>query len=594
MELNNISEKEQNNKKDDSVKILEVPIGATVKDFAELMGHSPAEVIKKLVMMGEMLTINEQISQEAISVISEEYGFEAKIVEPKEIKIEEEQEGTSEQRPPVVTVMGHVDHGKTSLLDSIRKTDIISGEAGGITQHIGAYQVQHGGKPITFIDTPGHQAFTAMRARGAKITDIAVLVVAADDGVKAQTVEAIDHARAAGVPIIVAINKIDKLEANIDKIKKELSELELVPEDWGGKTVMVEVSAKQNIKIDELLDMIQLVADIQELKAPKDVSAHGICIEAKLDKGRGTVATVVVQRGTLNIGEIIVAGSVVGRVRALADDKGNQVNVAYPSQPVEVLGLSSVPIAGDEFVVVKDEKKAKQIVEARQKRDELIRRGTSPTIEDMKEKMTEGEFEELKLIVKADMQGSLEALLEEFGKLSRQDVKVSAIHKGVGAITETDVMLAAASKGIIFGYNVRPDSKAKEMAQKEKVEIRLHRVIYQAIEDARAASIGLLKPQIEEQDIGLIEVREIFKVPKIGFVAGCFVSEGEVKHDSLVRLVRDGVIIYDGKIASLRRFKEDVQSVKFGLECGIGLENFKDVKEGDIIEVYKKVEVPRK
>jgi translation initiation factor IF-2 len=527
-------------------------------------------------------------------LVGEEFGYKVETVMPDEVSLEEETEkGTPEPRPPVVTVMGHVDHGKTSLLDSIRKADVISGEAGGITQHIGAYTVKHNDKPITFIDTPGHQAFTAMRARGAKVTDIAILVVAADDGVKAQTVEAIDHARAAGVPIVVAINKIDKPEANPDKVKKELSNLGLAPEDWGGSTVFVEVSAKQNIHIDELLELIQLVAEMSELKSPKDVPAHGVAIEAKLDKGRGAVATVLVQKGVLKVGDIVVAGSTMGKVRALIDDKGRRIKEAGPSQPVEILGLASVPSAGDEVFVVEDEKRGKQIVEARKMRDEKIRRGISPTIEFAKQAMEETEFEELRLIVKADVNGSLGAIIDEIEKQNREDVKVNVIHKGVGAITETDVMLASASNGIIIGFNVRPDVKAKEMAEKEKVQIRLHRIIYQVVEDVRAASVGLLKPQIEEEDIGRVEVRTTFKVPKIGIIAGCFVTDGEVSRDSLVRLVRDGVIIYDGKIASLRRFKEDVQNVKAGFECGVSLENFKDIKEGDVFEIYKKVEKPR-
>lgn len=577
------------------LKLVKVPMGATVKEFAELIKHPATEVIKHLVMLGEMLTINQQIGSEAAGVVAEEFGYRVEMVMPDEVEAEKEEleAGTPEPRPPVVTVMGHVDHGKTSLLDAFRKSDVISGEAGGITQHIGAYTVTHNEKPITFIDTPGHESFTAMRARGASVTDIAVLVVAADDGVKAQTVEAIDHARAAGVPIVVAINKIDKPEANPDKVRKELSDIGLVPEDWGGNTVFVEVSAKQNINLNELLEMIQLVADIGELKAPKDVTARGVAIEAKLDKGRGPVATVLVQRGVLKIGNIVIAGSTIGRVRALIDDKGRRVKEAGPSQPVEILGLSAVPNAGDELLVVADERKAKQIAEARQMRDDKLRRGVSPTIEFAREKMGEVEAEELRLIVKADVHGSLEAIVEEVTKLSREDVKVNVIHKGVGAITETDVMLAAASSAIIIGFNVRPDVKSKEMAESEGVQLRLHRVIYQVIEDVRSASIGLLKPQIEEEDVGIVEVRETFKVPKIGFVAGCFVTDGEVSRGSLVRLVRDGVIIYDGKIASLRRFKEDVQNVKAGYECGIGLENYKDVKEGDILEVYKNVEKPR-
>lgn len=576
-------------------KAIEIPEEITVKDFAEKIGISAAEIIKKLFSLGEMVTINQQLSPEAISILSDEFGYEVEIVKPKEEEIlaeEETEEGTPESRPPVVTVMGHVDHGKTSLLDAIRKSDVMSGEAGGITQHIGAYQVVHNNRAITFVDTPGHEAFTAMRARGAGITDIAILVVAADDGVKAQTVEAIDHAKAAGVPIVVAINKIDKPEANPDKVKKELSDLGLVPEDWGGDTVFVEVSAKVGTNLDDLLEMLLLVADIAELKAPKDVMGKGIVVEAKLEKGRGPVTSALIQRGVVSIGQIVVAGIATGRVRALIDDKGRKIKKAVPSQPVEILGLSPLPDAGDEITVVKDEKKAKQIIEARLQKAKAGRRA-APTIQRMHEMMEELGMEELKIILKADVHGSLEALIGELGKLSTEEVKVNVIHKGVGAITETDVMLAAASSALIFGFNVRPDIKAREMAQKEGVEIRLHKVIYEAVEDARNASLGLLKPQIEEEDVGTAEVRATFKVPKIGAVAGCYVTDGEINRDNFVRLVRDGVVVYDGRIASLRRFKEDTQEVKTGYECGIGLENFKDVKEGDLIEAYRKVEKPR-
>lgn len=576
------------------LQVVKIPLGLNVKDFSELIGYSPAEIIKKLFALGEMVTINQQISPEAINVLADEFNFKPEIVEAPEEELEEEGlEGTPESRSPVVTVMGHVDHGKTSLLDSIRKTNVISGESGGITQHIGAYQVAHNEKAITFIDTPGHEAFTAMRARGAKMTDIAVLVVAADDGVKAQTVEAIDHARAAGVPIIVAINKIDKPSANPEKVKTELSEFGLVPEEWGGDTVFVEVSAKQNINIDDLLEMILIVSEVLELKAPKDVPAKGFVIEARLEKGRGPVITVLVQKGILSIGQIILAGTSYGRIRALVDDKGRRIKIAEPSQPVEILGLSSLPEAGDEAFVIDDERRAKQIIESRKDRMEVIKRGLKPGVASMERMMSELGKKELKLVVKADVRGSLEALVNEFEKLSTDEVKINVIRKGVGGITETDIMLAAASEAFVIGFNVRPDTKAREMAEKENIEMRLHKVIYQAIDDVQSASRGMMKPLTEEEDVGRLEVRAVFKVPKLGHVAGCYVTEGEINKGNLVRLVRDGVVVYDGKVASLRRFKEDAQTVKTGFECGLGLENFKDIKEGDIIEVYRIVEKPR-
>lgn len=575
-------------------KVVRIPLGLSVKDFAELIGHSGAEIIKKMFSLGEMVTINQQISLEAINVLADEFDFTPEIIEePAEEFLEELPEGTPEPRPPVVTVMGHVDHGKTSLLDAVRKTNVISGEAGGITQHIGAYQIAHNDKFITFIDTPGHQAFTAMRARGAKITDIAVLVVAADDGVKAQTVEALDHARAAGVPVIVAVNKIDKPEANPDKVKNELSELGLVPEEWGGDTIFVHISAKHGTNIEGLLEMIQLVADMAELKAPKDVPGMGIVIEAKLEKGRGPVTSLLVQRGVLSVGNIVVAGEAFGRIRALVDDKGHKIKAAPPSTPIEILGLSPLPEAGDDLIVVPDERKAKQIAEMRKDRRDAIRHGLKPGVDSMQRMMGELGKTELKLVVKADVQGSLEAMVNEFEKLTTEEVKVSVIHKGVGAITESDVMLANASEGLIIGFNVRPSVQARDMAEKEGVELRLHKVIYQAADDIRAASLGMLKPLTEEEEVGRLEVREVFKVPKFGQVAGSYVVEGEINRDNQVRLVRDGVVVYDGKISSLRRFKDDTSNVKFGYECGVGLENFKDVKEGDVIEVYKTVEKPR-
>jgi translation initiation factor IF-2 len=575
--------------------IVEIPEGATVKEFAEAVGKVPNDIIKTLIKMGEMMTINQTISRDAIDVLADELGIQVEIVTSGLEKEEEivDDEALLEPRPPVVTVMGHVDHGKTSLLDAIRRTDVISGEAGGITQHIGAYQVMHNDKQITFIDTPGHEAFTAMRARGASVTDIAVLVIAADDGVMPQTVEAIDHAKAAGVPIVVAVNKIDKPGADPEKIKKALTEYELVPEAWGGDTIFVEVSAKQRLNIDELLDMLLLVTEMRELRANPRAAARGVVIEANLDRGRGPVATVLVQRGTIRIGDAVVIGIAHGRTRALIDDRGRRVKEASPGTPVEIVGLSSVPSAGDSFKVVADDREARQIAEERAfKRRKIEQARKHVTLDDLFERIKEGEVQELKLVIKGDAQGSIEALRESLEKLDHAEVKIAIIHKGVGAISETDVMLAAASNAIIIGFNVRPDPKAVEMAAKESVDLRTYRIIYKVIEDIKAASLGMLAPQYEEVETGRIEVRETFKVPKIGLVAGCYVLDGEINRDSLARLVRDGTVVYEGKVASLRRFKEDAKTVKAGFECGIGLEGFSDVKVGDIIETYKKVEVP--
>lgn len=579
-------------------KVLEVVEGTTVKEFAEAVGKPPAEVIKMLIRLGEMITINQPISSEALNVLADELGLEIRLISPEEKldkEIGEEVPAGEEAllpRAPVVTVMGHVDHGKTLLLDSIRETDVVSEEAGGITQHIGAYQVVHGGKRITFIDTPGHEAFTAMRARGAEVTDVAVLVVAADDGVKPQTVEAIDHARAARVPIIVAVNKIDKPDANPEKVRKELSELNLVPEDWGGDAVFVDVSAKKKTNLQEILDMILLVADLQELKANQVLPAKGVTIEAKLDKGRGPVATVLVQRGRLKVGNTVVAGTAYGKIRALVDDKGNNLEEALPSQPVEIIGLSSVPQAGDEIQVLTEEKMARRIAEERALKRRLIEAGKRKhlTLEELLTQIRDGEVRELNLVVKADVQGSIEAIREAMEKIPQDQVKVNLIHKGVGAVTESDVMLASASNAIVFGFNVRPDVKARTMAEKESVDIRTYQVIYKVLEDIETALLGLLPPEIEEVELGRAEIRETFKIPKIGLIAGCYVSEGEFKRGAKVRLVREGTIVYDGRIASLKRFKEDAVSVKAGLECGVGLEDFKDVKVGDVIEAYETLE----
>lgn len=574
---------------------IEVNEGVTVKGFAEAIGKSPNDLIKLLIGLGEMVTINQPISPDAIDVLADELSLDVEIISA-EIEAEEEivdDEGDLVARPPVVTVMGHVDHGKTLLLDAIRKTDIVSGEAGGITQHIGAYQVDHNGKKVTFLDTPGHEAFTAMRARGASVTDLAVLVVAADDGVMPQTVEAIDHARAAGTPIIVAINKIDKPGSNPEKVKQELTEYELVSEAWGGDTVFVEVSAKQKTNINELIEMILLVAEMRDLKANPNVLASGVAIETRLDKGRGPVATVLIQRGTLKIGDPLVIGKVFGKVRALIDDKGKHIKQAVPGEPVEILGLAQVPKPGDKFKVYPEEKQARQIADAREIKSRLVEHArTSLALGDIFERIREGKIQALNLIIKGDTQGSVEALKESLEKINQEEVKIKIVHKGVGAVTESDVMLATASNAIVIGFNVRPGPGVKEMAEKEKVDIRTYRVIYQVIEDISAARIGMLAPKYKENELGKVEVRETFKVPNIGLVAGCFVTEGEVNRDSLVRLVRDGTVIYEGKISSLRRFKDDVKNVKSGFECGLGIENFHDIKVGDVVEVYEMVEVP--
>ncbi|MDI6689037.1 MAG: translation initiation factor IF-2 [Actinomycetota bacterium] len=579
-----------------SLPELKVTEGITVKEFAELVGKSPSEIIKRLMQLGEMVTINQPLDPEAIHVLAEQYGHEAKIISPEEAWEEEApiSIGDLEHRPPVVTVMGHVDHGKTCLLDAIRKTDVISKEVGGITQHIGAYQVTlHDDKKITFIDTPGHEAFTAMRARGAQVTDIAILVVAADDGVMPQTVEAIDHARAANVPIVVAINKIDKPEANPEKVKKQLTEYGLVPEEWGGDTVFVEVSAKEKKNIGELLEMILLVAELQEFKSTRKGHAKGVVIEAKLDKGRGPVATILIQKGTLRVGEAAVAGLAYGKIRALLDDRGNNLLEAGPSQPVEVLGFSTVPQPGDEIKVLTDEREAKRIAEERALKRRLIEkelRKKHITLDELFERIKEGEVKKLNLIIKGDVRGSVEALKESLEKLEQDEVKLEIIHGGVGGVTETDVMLAAASDAIIIGFNVRPDPKTKEMAARENVDIRTYRVIYQIIDDIKAAMLGMLKPKFMEVEQGRAEVRATFKISKVGVVAGAYVLDGEIICGAQTRMIRDGIVIYEGKIASLRRFKEDVPKVKAGFECGIRLENFQDIKVGDIIETFTMVE----
>ncbi len=580
---------------DDSV--VEIPQGATVAKFAELLGVQPNDVIKRLFMLGQVLTLTQSMSDDLVELIADDMNRKVRVVSPEEefAVVYHDSEDDLEARPPVVTVMGHVDHGKTSLLDAIRHTGVAAGEAGGITQHIGASVVQIGDRRITFIDTPGHEAFTAMRARGAQVTDVIVLVVAADDGVMPQTIEAINHAKAAGVPIVVAVNKIDKPGANPDRVRQELTEYGVIPEEWGGSNMFVEVSAKQKLHIDDLLETIILQADVLELRANPNALASGFVIEANLDKGRGPVATVLVQRGTLHPGDVLVAGTSYGRVRALIDPRGNHVDAARPADPVEILGLNSVPTAGDEFRVLEDERDARKLAEERALRARLAEQETKShmSLDDLFSRIEEGKQTDLNLIVKADVQGSIEALRDAFDKMDQSEVRINIVHSAVGGITETDVTLAAASDAIIIGFNVRPTGKSKQQAEKEKVDIRMYRVIYQAIEDINAARVGLLSPEIVEKDTGIAEIRETFKVPKVGTIAGCYITEGEIGRDDQVRIVRDGTVIFEGTISSLRRFKDDVKSVKQGYECGIGINGYQDLKVGDTIEGFKTVEVER-
>lgn len=580
---------------DDSV--VEVPQGATVAQFAEALEVSPNDVIKRLFMLGQALTLTQSMTDELIELIADDMGRKVRVVSPEEefAVVYHDSEEDLKPRPPVVTVMGHVDHGKTSLLDAIRNSGVAESEAGGITQHIGASVVNINGRQITFIDTPGHEAFTAMRARGAQVTDVIVLVVAADDGVMPQTIEAINHAKAAGVPIVVAVNKIDKPGATPDRVRQELTEHGIIPEEWGGQNMLVDVSARQNLHIDDLLETILLQADVLELKANPDAPASGFVIEANLDKGRGPVATVLINRGTLHTGDVVVAGTSYGKVRALVDPRGNNVKEARPADPVEILGLNSVPTAGDEFRVFDDERDARRLAEERALRARLAKQESRShmNLDDLFARIEEGKTTDLNLVVKADVGGSIEALRDAFSKMDQSEVKINIIHAAVGGITETDVTLAAASDAIIIGFNVRPTGKTREVAEREKVDIRLYRVIYQAIEDINAARVGLLSPDIVEQDTGIAEVRETFKVPKVGTIAGSYITEGEISRDDKVRIVRDGTVIYEGAIASLRRFKDDVKTVARGYECGIGIEGYQDLKIGDTIEGYRSVEVER-
>ncbi|TPV44442.1 translation initiation factor IF-2 [Bacillus dicomae] len=573
----------------------------TVGELAKKLSKEPSEIIKKLFMLGIMATINQDLDKDTIELIATDYGIEVEeevIVSETEFETfidEQDDEENLKERPAVVTIMGHVDHGKTTLLDSIRNSKVTAGEAGGITQHIGAYQVEVNDKKITFLDTPGHAAFTTMRARGAQVTDITILVVAADDGVMPQTVEAISHAKAAGVPIIVAVNKMDKPAANPDRVMQELTEYELVPEAWGGDTIFVPISAIQGEGIDNLLEMILLVSEVEEYKANPNRYATGTVIEAQLDKGKGTIATLLVQNGTLRVGDPIVVGTSFGRVRAMVSDIGRRVKVAGPSTPVEITGLNEVPQAGDRFMAFADEKKARQIGESRAQEALLAQRGEKSklSLEDLFQQIQESDVKEINLIVKADVQGSVEAMAASLRKIDVEGVKVKIIHTGVGAITESDIILASASNAIVIGFNVRPDVNAKRTAELENVDVRLHRIIYKVIEEIELAMQGMLDPEFEEKVIGQAEVRQTFKVTKVGTIAGCYVIDGKITRDSGVRIIRDGIVIFEGQLDTLKRFKDDVKEVAQNYECGITIERYNDLKEGDIIEAYIMEEVKR-
>lgn len=585
---------------DDDIKIIQIEKSITVKELAEKLGTTSSDLVMRLMKRGIMANLNQEIDFDTASSICEEFDIlteeapEIDILE-ETFKEEEEDEKNLEERPPVVVVMGHVDHGKTSLLDSIRKSRVTEKEAGGITQHIGAYTVSIDNKPITFLDTPGHEAFTAMRMRGASITDIAILVVAADDGVMPQTIEAINHAKAAGVEIIVAINKIDKESANPDRVKQELTEYGLLAEDWGGDTICVPVSAVSKEGIDNLLEMIILVAEMKELKANHKKKARGTVIEAKLDKGRGSVATILVQSGTLKIGDPIVAGSSYGKIRAMMNDKGQKVKSAGPSVPVEILGLSEVPLAGDSFYVAKSDKQARQVAEAVIAKDRVDMIKSTPqkvSLDDLFTQIQSGNMKELNIVIKADVQGSVEAVRSSLEKLSNEEVRIRTIHGGVGAITESDVMLASASNAIIIGFNVRPENTAKSVAEDQKVDVRLYRVIYNAIEDITAAMKGMLDPVYEEKITGHAEIRQIFKASGVGTIGGSYVTDGKIVRNSQVRIIRDGVVVYEGELAALRRFKDDVKEVNAGYECGLLFNKFNDIKEGDQVEAFIMEQIP--
>ena len=579
---------------------VKIPDEITVGELASRMKKTATEVIKTLLKNGVMATINQTIDFDTAEFVATEMGCKVErevvvTIEERLIDVHQDTEDELVPRSPVVVVMGHVDHGKTSLLDAVRKTNVVSGEAGGITQHIGAYTVEINGKPITFLDTPGHAAFTSMRARGAMCTDIAILVVAADDGIMPQTVEAINHAKAANIPIIVAVNKMDKHGANAENIKQELTKYDLIPEEWGGDTIVCPISAKTGMGIDQLLEMVILTAEMQELKANPNRAAKGTVIEARLDKNRGPIATLLVQNGTLHKGDLIIAGTAVGRVRVMTDDKGRAIQSAGPSIPVEITGLAETPTPGDEFDAVADERMARQLVEQRKQaeKDAAAKQASKVTLDNLFAKMQEGEMKELNLIVKADVQGSAEAVRASLEKLSNEEVRVRVIHAGVGAINESDILLASTANAIVVGFNVRPDAAAQASAQRANVDIRMYRVIYDAIDEIEAAMKGMLAPKYREAIIGHAEVRQTYKVSAIGTIAGCYVKDGKVTRDSKVRVLRDNIVIYEGEIGSLQRFKDSVKEVAQNYECGMSIDKFNDIKEGDIFECYVMEEIPR-
>ncbi|CAH2762532.1 translation initiation factor IF-2 [Erysipelothrix amsterdamensis] len=602
---NNKRPAQDNFKPKDNVVISEIEYtdGITVKDLSEKINKSPAEVIKLLFMMGTMVTINTSLDDDTVQLICMEYEVEATRVEPvDELTLDDEEKDdpkTLEQRPPIVTIMGHVDHGKTTTLDTIRNTDVVADEFGGITQHIGAYQITHKGKKITFLDTPGHEAFTAMRARGASVTDIVIVVVAADDGVMPQTREAVDHARAANVPLIVAINKIDKPNINIDRVYSEFSDLGVMPEEWGGDTVFVKISAKSGEGIEELLETVLVASELEELTANPNRLAFGTVIEAKLDKSRGPVATLLIQKGTLRQGDPVVVGTTFGRVRKMVDNRGRELQEALPSMPVEIIGLSDVPIAGDSFRAFKDEKSSRAVADKRNQARILADRNQTSalSLDDLSQQIADGEIQDINVILKTDVQGSAEAVkaaLERIEVGDGHDVRVNVIRATVGGITENDIMLASASNAIIIGFNIRPTAAIRKKADEEGIEIRLYNIIYKAIEAMEAAMKGMLAPVFEEKIFGQAEVREIYKVSKVGTIAGCMVTDGKMLKESGVRLMRDGVVIYEGQMASLKRFQNDAKEVSQGFDCGITIENFNDIKEGDVIESFGEIEVEQK
>lgn len=599
--ISNIPEKAKKEAPKEVVEgVIEYEEGITVSDLANKLNKNSSEIIKLLFMLGHMATINSSLSDEMVELICMEFGLEpVKKSESSEIMFEDyeivDDEKHLEERPPIITIMGHVDHGKTTLLDSIRKTKVIEGEFGGITQHIGAYQVEHNGKKLTFLDTPGHEAFTAMRARGASVTDIVIIVVAADDGVKPQTIEAIDHAKAAGVPIVVAINKMDKEGANPDRVMSEMSEHGLMPEDWGGDTIYQQIAAKPGTGINELLETLQIVADVQELTANPHRHAYGTVIEAKLDKGKGVVSTLLVQNGTLRVGDPVVVGNTFGRVRQMYDDLGQLLKEAGPSTPVEITGLNDVPEAGEKFMAFASEKQAREIGSKRYSKmlEDQRKQSAALSLDDLSRQIKEGEIKEINVIIKADVSGSAEAIKATLEKINIENVRVNVVRAGAGGISESDVLLAQASNSLIYGFNVRPIAQVKRKAEEEGVQIRLHNIIYNIVEELEDAMKGMLDPDIVERVTGQAEVRQIFKVSKIGTIAGCFVTDGEIVRDSKVRLIRDGVVIYDGELSSLKRFKDEVKEVRSGFECGLTIADYNDIKEGDIIEGYVMEEVAK-